>query len=322
MQPAAAHGKLELWDDRRIDGGGNWRAEIDDALNRCAVCVFLVSRHSLSSRFILDVEMKRMLERHHAGGAHLYPIVITSVDLGAAPWLLNLNLKPTNGTALELYDDGPRNKVMSDLAAEIRQIIEDAAADAKTTGRADGGASVRTPIDYGRLPETPYRELAGREAELNQLDNAWANERINILSLVAEGGVGKSALVNAWLVGMQADRYRGADAVLGWSFFSQGSEQRATSADQFLNWALEKLGIKLDTTSASAKGEAIAEALAERARSSRSRRGRAAAARTGTADRPVEGPGAPRVASPVCADVVRRKAQPRGRYQPARNHGH
>jgi hypothetical protein len=71
IDPAAAHGLVEPWDDRRIDGGGNWRAEINDALERCTVCVFLVSRHSLSSRFILDVEMKRMLERHHKRRASL-----------------------------------------------------------------------------------------------------------------------------------------------------------------------------------------------------------------------------------------------------------
>jgi hypothetical protein len=127
LEPFAAHFKLELWDDRRIDGGANWRAEIDGALDRCAVCVFLVSRHSLSSRFILDVEMKRILERHQAKGAHLFPIVITAVDLGAAPWLSRLNLKPRNGTPLEDYDTARRNTVMSELAAEIRGIIERAA---------------------------------------------------------------------------------------------------------------------------------------------------------------------------------------------------
>jgi hypothetical protein len=131
LKPYAAHYKLELWDDRRIDGGANWRAEIDGALDRCAVCVFLVSRHSLSSRFILDVEMKRILERHQDEGAYLYPIVITPVDLRAAPWLHKLNLRPTNGVALELYDrGGRRNKVMSDLAAEIHGIIERTAAGA------------------------------------------------------------------------------------------------------------------------------------------------------------------------------------------------
>ena len=52
--------------------------------------------------------------------------------------------------------------------------------------------------------------------------------------------------------------------MLGWSFYSQGSKERATAADEFLNWALAQLGVKLQTTSASAKGEAIAEALASR----------------------------------------------------------
>ena len=63
---------------------------------------------------------------------------------------------------------------------------------------------------------------------------------------------------------MQAENYRGAEVVLGWSFYDQGSKERATSADQFLNWALDHLGIKLTTASTSAKGEAIAEALAKR----------------------------------------------------------
>ncbi len=52
--------------------------------------------------------------------------------------------------------------------------------------------------------------------------------------------------------------------VLGWSFYSQGSKERATAADEFLDWALAELDVKVDTTSASAKGEAIAEALMTR----------------------------------------------------------
>ena len=64
--------------------------------------------------------------------------------------------------------------------------------------------------------------------------------------------------------GVQADQYRGADCVLGWSFYSQGSKERTTAADEFLDWALAKLGVKLNTTSVSAEGEAIAEALMTR----------------------------------------------------------
>jgi hypothetical protein len=100
--------------------------------------------------------------------------------------------------------------------------------------------------------------------EAKRLDGAWASAKTNVLSLVAEGGAGKSALVNEWLKRLQADNYRGAEAVLGWSFYSQGTKERATSTDEFLNWALARLGITLATTSATAKSEAIAEAMMRR----------------------------------------------------------
>ena len=96
------------------------------------------------------------------------------------------------------------------------------------------------------LPETPYENLVGRDTELARLDAAWADPGINIISLVAEGGAGKSALVNEWLNRLRADNYRGAEMVLGWSFYSQGTKERATSADGFLDWAVAKLDLKLE----------------------------------------------------------------------------
>jgi len=126
--------------------------------------------------------------------------------------------------------------------------------------------STRQPayVHTARLPETAYERLVGRDAELRRLDNAWVDAKTNILSLVAEGGAGKSALAIEWLKRLQAGNYPGAEVVLGWSFYSQGTSERATSAEEFLNWSLEKLGITLATTSASAKADAIAEAMMRR----------------------------------------------------------
>lgn len=97
-------------------------------------------------------------------------------------------------------------------------------------------------ISIARLPTTSSN-LFGREAELKMLDDAWANPNTNIVSFVAWGGVGKTALVNHWLKQHIArDNYRGAERVLGWSFFSQGTSKRAASADLFLDWALRWFG--------------------------------------------------------------------------------
>ena len=137
----------------------------------------------------------------------------------------------------------------------------------------------------------------------------------NILSLVAEGGAGKSALVNEWLKRLRAKGYRGATIVLGWSFFSQGSKERATSADEFLNWALAKLGATVATTSASAKGEAIAEALTSR-RIASARWRRAVAARTWSAKRPTQGPGLARAAAPLRRTPAGGEPQPDRADQP------
>src|SRR5215216_2715466 len=54
--------------------------------------------------------------------------------------------------------------------------------------------------------------------------------------------MGKSTLVNKWLEGMEVDNYRGARWVYGWSFFSQGTNERVTSADEFIGDALQWFG--------------------------------------------------------------------------------
>jgi tetratricopeptide (TPR) repeat protein len=54
--------------------------------------------------------------------------------------------------------------------------------------------------------------------------------------------MGKSALLSHWLDRMAADGWRGARRVLDWSFYSQGTEERVTSADRFLDHALGSFG--------------------------------------------------------------------------------
>jgi len=97
-------------------------------------------------------------------------------------------------------------------------------------------------IFTAKLPTTSS-ELFGRETELKLLDDAWAEPHTHILTLVAWGGVGKTALVNEWLNQIARDNYRGAERVYGWSFYSQGTrEDRNVSADPFFDDALRWFG--------------------------------------------------------------------------------
>ncbi|MDP3612280.1 MAG: toll/interleukin-1 receptor domain-containing protein, partial [Rubrivivax sp.] len=48
---------LDVWDDRRIQGGDDWRQEIRQAIEGCDIALLLISADFLISKFILDEEV-------------------------------------------------------------------------------------------------------------------------------------------------------------------------------------------------------------------------------------------------------------------------
>ena len=264
LQPAMKHAIFDLWVDENIPGGAKWEEHIKEKLAACDICILLVSRHSLNSQYCINIEVGAIERRQAAGeNVHVYPVILSPAPRAALKRIGHLNFRPKNGEPLSGFSKNERDAVMANIADEIVDML----------GGGDAGPiPLPTPkpspspgfVHITGLPETAYARLVGREAELTQLDEAWRDSKTNILSLIAEGGAGKSALVNEWLEQLRKNNYRSAEAVLGWSFYSQGTKERATSAEGFLNWAIEKLDIQIETTSASAKGDAIAEALAKR----------------------------------------------------------
>jgi serine/threonine protein kinase len=96
-------------------------------------------------------------------------------------------------------------------------------------------------ISVARLPVTGS-DVFGREEDLALLDNAWTNQHVNVVTIVAWAGVGKSALINHWLRRLAAEHYRCAELVFGWSFYRQGTSANSSSADEFLDAALAWFG--------------------------------------------------------------------------------
>jgi serine/threonine protein kinase len=117
-------------------------------------------------------------------------------------------------------------------------------------------------ISVARLPVTGS-DVFGREEDIAFLDRAWANKDVNVVTIVAWAGVGKSTLVNHWLRRMAAKHYRSAELVFGWSFYRQGTSGDTSSADEFLDAALAWFGDP-DTRIGTAwgKGERLAKLVA------------------------------------------------------------
>jgi hypothetical protein len=72
-------------------------------------------------------------------------------------------------------------------------------------------------ISIARLPVTGS-DVFGREEDVAFLDRAWANKDVNLVTIVAWAGVGKSTLVNYWLRRIAAKHYRSAELVLAGPF--------------------------------------------------------------------------------------------------------
>ena len=151
--------------------------------------------------------------------------------------------------------------VTDSLFAVFAEEGELRAAGVKTIQRKDGAGP---RISVARLPITGKR-LLGREDELAILDGAWADSDTHIVSVVAWGGVGKSALVNEWFARMARAHWRGAERVFAWTFYSQGTRDTAASADQFIAEALKWFGDP-DPTAGSVwdKGERLARLVRHR----------------------------------------------------------
>ena len=96
-------------------------------------------------------------------------------------------------------------------------------------------------ISIAKLPVTGS-DIFGRHEDIGFLDAAWAARDVNVATVVAWAGVGKSTLINHWLRGMAAEHYRSAKLVFGWSFYRQGSSGEISSADEFIDTALDWFG--------------------------------------------------------------------------------
>ena len=88
-----------------------------------------------------------------------------------------------------------------------------------------GGGEDR--VDLLHLP-MPEATLFGRDEDRAWLERCWT-EHAYVATIVAPGGVGKSALVCDWLRKVQAEGWREAERVYGWSFYSQGTTPHGTT---------------------------------------------------------------------------------------------
>ena len=150
LRPAIKHGAVDLWIDRLMPGGADWEREIEQKLRACDIFILLVSRHSLSSDYVVDKEIAIIRERQAKGeDVHFYPLVLTPTPKIALDLVRDKNLRPRDGKPLSDYSLNERYRQMSDAADEIAGITERLAVGTNqlrsVTTQDESGAKLRRP---------------------------------------------------------------------------------------------------------------------------------------------------------------------------------
>lgn len=255
---------ISYWDDRQISTGDDWYPNIQEKMKKAKVAICLISVNYLASDFIQKEEIPFLIKKRKKEGLLLIPILIRDCPWKVVRWLKNIQMIPSDGKSLVENFKGKENIVLNEVVYLIDDHLKQ-----KTKGsqkKAKKPVSQWKPlakknIDIDRLPVTGA-ELFGRDKELKALDKLWDSDSTNVVSFIAWGGVGKSTLINKWLQYMGEDNYRGAKKVFGWSFYSQGTNDKVTSADRFIRDALEWFGDKNpDEGSAWDKGKRLGKLI-------------------------------------------------------------
>jgi len=76
MRPLLNSGQVKVWDDRDIEAGREWEAEIKERLYGADVILLLVSPDSLDSDYFYGKEVEVSLQRHTKGEAVVVPVIL------------------------------------------------------------------------------------------------------------------------------------------------------------------------------------------------------------------------------------------------------
>lgn len=118
-----AKGIFDLWDDQTILGGGDPSQENTAALERAQVVIFLVSPSLLSSEFLSDDKLPRLLERRVRENVLVIPLLVRPSTWKAIDWLAAWSPHPENGRPLSLDSMAEAEAALVDLVIKIQHHV-------------------------------------------------------------------------------------------------------------------------------------------------------------------------------------------------------
>jgi WD40 repeat protein len=213
LKPYVRTRMLAIWDDSYVQVGDLWRREIDNALQRAAVGLLLVTQEFIASDFIMEVELPALRGAAEEGSLTLFAIPISSCTYQATG-LRDFQWARSPDAPLDLLDEPQRNRVLVEITEKLvsatetrisRQVPVSRPASPRVPGTPLEVPPVGAPGELDGVPALPSHYLP-RPDDLARLRDALLASTagalgitgtLSRLGLHGQGGIGKSVLASA-----------------------------------------------------------------------------------------------------------------------------
>ncbi len=114
-------GKIRAWQDRDIEAGAEWDAEIKQQLESAEIILLLITPRFLASDYCYDLEIQRAMQRHEEGTARVIPIIVKPCDWQGTSFS-KLQVVPKDAKPITKWDD--QDDAFLDVVKSIRRTVE------------------------------------------------------------------------------------------------------------------------------------------------------------------------------------------------------
>jgi hypothetical protein len=118
LAPLTSDHRLDLWTDRRIPIGADWRREIDGALAASNAAVLLVTPAFFASDFIVKKELPVIMRRRERQGLPVVWIPVSASNFDFTP-LRGVQAASDPSRPLDSMRAATRNKVLVEIVKDI-----------------------------------------------------------------------------------------------------------------------------------------------------------------------------------------------------------
>ncbi len=123
MAPFVRNGEIDVWDDKKIEAGDQWKTEIENALEHAKAAVLLISPHFLASEFITRIEIPALLKKSASGECRILCLYVEHSVVKEAVYddikLTEFQGLNTPDNPLAGLSDNDLDKALSNIAVDI-----------------------------------------------------------------------------------------------------------------------------------------------------------------------------------------------------------